>query len=869
MHSKCSRYNNLRIARAIAGLAFCLTVNLPQNCLGVDNPVSYDKRINDCDVIKYNGEYYIHGNWLNGGMLVSRDLEHWGGEKHVYSWNNTWHKQRNRNRDKDIHASHIRYHNGFFHLYAQLDVYDGIAHAVSRSIWGPYTEPVVQHAFVDGPVIDADTFVDDNGTRYFYCDYRVGVNGHEIRAWNMSDPWTRSDTFVTQIYAAGGWEGHVVNEGSKVFKHRGRYYMLYNANGTGDPNYAIGCAEASSPTGFSNSGKYGYPLIRRRIPRANEEEIAYIGQSWVVDGMNGFEKWLGYFGQTKSGGRTQRIDRMHFFDQKVCIDGPTVRATAGYHPSPAKPQLLSLFHVPDGPLPASDWTVISPGTWGVSNSEAFQGDQSTWSFNLANRTAATNYLFEANMRFAQEIDSEDKAGVVAFYQDSENYVLAGLDRSPAGSHDNWYVHVREKGADTVYAGTFKGSLDSSVYHKIRITKNGAMFDFRIDEIIPPEFAAVKTNFSGPGNPGLFTDHASAVFDGIIYTIGWDEYDDTITGWSDARLDVSQTGTWTVAHNGIMMEKGTGRALKGDLMPFYEFSAQVYRVGSEKGLMGLVAAAVDSENYLIAQIDMNTNELCVHGLKKGSALPVRRVPAGCSDNYNVRVVKLGNEMLFFIDGSEVMSYAVTFGAARVGLAVDNMSARFNGIMAYQFEPKGVAPWESGDIGPTRLAGDSDCSEETVYLKGSGAGIGETADGCHYVYRTFEGDTELSARLVSVEKTHPEAMAVLMFRNSLQEHSAMIAFGATADNGQIRLIRRGETGSNGETVPLSVQPAGLPVWLKLKRTGSVFTAYSSADGQCWVQAGSCSLSLDAETTFGFAVTSHNPARIGKAVFDHVAP
>jgi hypothetical protein len=40
----------------------------------MDNPFSYEDGINDCDVIKYNGEYYITGNWLGGDMFRSRNL---------------------------------------------------------------------------------------------------------------------------------------------------------------------------------------------------------------------------------------------------------------------------------------------------------------------------------------------------------------------------------------------------------------------------------------------------------------------------------------------------------------------------------------------------------------------------------------------------------------------------------------------------------------------------------------------------------------------------------------------------------------------------------------------------------------------------
>jgi len=90
---------------------------------GLNNPISYVREINDCGVIKHNGEYFISGNWLKGDMLSSRDLVSWGERKHVYSWTASWHSQvDSRHRDFDIHGTHIRYHNGTFHLYAHLGV---------------------------------------------------------------------------------------------------------------------------------------------------------------------------------------------------------------------------------------------------------------------------------------------------------------------------------------------------------------------------------------------------------------------------------------------------------------------------------------------------------------------------------------------------------------------------------------------------------------------------------------------------------------------------------------------------------------------------------------------------------------------------
>ena len=100
---------------ALLAAMFCM------NAAAVNNPVSYNTDITDCDVFKYNGEYYITGNWLKGDMLRSRDLESWGERRHIFSWNNTWYTPTDLgDPDKDIHAGHIRYINGKFHYYTQL-----------------------------------------------------------------------------------------------------------------------------------------------------------------------------------------------------------------------------------------------------------------------------------------------------------------------------------------------------------------------------------------------------------------------------------------------------------------------------------------------------------------------------------------------------------------------------------------------------------------------------------------------------------------------------------------------------------------------------------------------------------------------------
>ena len=155
---------------------------------------------------------------------------------------------------------------------------------------------------------------------------------------------------------AGGWAAHLldaipntweysdentsINEGAAVFQYRDKYYLIYNANHTSDGcsscsrggNYGFGCAQADSPLGFRNSSKYRNHIRLDPIfvmdsasHSGPEERIQNVGQPWVVEGPNGFERWLGYFAiydPVGLGGRYQACDRIQP-DGAICSRPPS------------------------------------------------------------------------------------------------------------------------------------------------------------------------------------------------------------------------------------------------------------------------------------------------------------------------------------------------------------------------------------------------------------------------------------------------------------------------------------------------------------------------------------------------------------------
>ena len=70
--------------------------------------------------------------------------------------------------------------------------------------------------------------------------------------------------------------------------------------------------------------------------------------------------------------------------------------------------------------------------------------------------------------------------------------------------------------------------------------------------------------------------------------------------------------------------------------------------------------------------------------------------------------------------------------------------------------------------------------------------------------------------------------------------------------------------GDGMASNISP---PNWVKLNRTGNVFTGYYSADGNTWTQVGSQTIAMPATIYAGLAATSHNNASLTTAKFSNV--
>ena len=77
------------------------------------------------------------------------------------------------------------------------------------------------------------------------------------------------------------------------------------------------------------------------------------------------------------------------------------------------------------------------------------------------------------------------------------------------------------------------------------------------------------------------------------------------------------------------------------------------------------------------------------------------------------------------------------------------------------------------------------------------------------------------------------------------------------------------TNGTTT-LSVanNSQGVPSWLKLVRSGSTFTGYSSTDGTTWTQNGTATIAMSGSAYIGFTVTCSSTSGRATAQFDNIS-
>ena len=314
-----------------------------------------------------DGHYYMYGTGgvKNGfGCYKSDDLKNWEYLGAVYQGNTpeSWAKA-------NFWAPEVYEKDGRFYMFFSADWKENpnnerenfhIGVAVSDSPAGPFKEISDKPLFSPGyPAIDGNVLFDKDGRCYLYfsrCCYKHPVESEiaaKAKADGMYDEIEESwiygaellpdfsgivgepvrllapPTLLSDVQAE--WESRSVTrgeaprrwtEGSYIFRHNGKYYMMYSANAFFGGNYAVGYATSDSPLGpFEKSATN--PVLSENASRGGD--VVGTGHNMVLTLPSG-QMYTVYHGRIASSPE----DRVVFIDPieidsagVLTVDGPT------------------------------------------------------------------------------------------------------------------------------------------------------------------------------------------------------------------------------------------------------------------------------------------------------------------------------------------------------------------------------------------------------------------------------------------------------------------------------------------------------------------------------------------------------------------
>ncbi|MHC4641741.1 MAG: DUF1349 domain-containing protein, partial [Planctomycetota bacterium] len=182
----------------------------------------------------------------------------------------------------------------------------------------------------------------------------------------------------------------------------------------------------------------------------------------------------------------------------------------------------------------------------------------------------------------------------------------------------------------------------------------------------------------------------------------------------------------------------------------------------------------------------------------------------------------------------------------------------------------APWVSEWIGDDTPIGSSDYTPAVPELAVTGAGhdIWDNQDDFQFVYKEWSGDCELIVRVASFPTgVNGWQKAGVMVRQNNSPGSPHCHISMTGTDGggvgmQWRDTQDGGSAWTEQNGPGSTEPE----YIRLVRTGNVFTAFNSEDGITWDPRGTHNLTLTDPVLIGFSVTSHDTPSLVTATFDN---
>lgn len=207
---------------------------------------------------------------------------------------------------------------------------------------------------------------------------------------------------------------------------------------------------------------------------------------------------------------------------------------------------------------------------------------------------------------------------------------------------------------------------------------------------------------------------------------------------------------------------------------------------------------------------------------------------------------------------------------IGLAVaahgedDSVTADFGELQIVELQSESATEtFISADIGKGGVNGNAayDSDANSFIVEASGGDIGHNQDAFHYVFREVAGDFVTVTKVDSLVAEEDWAKAGLMVRESFRPDSQYFA---TFIAKNVGILHQHRATIGGDSNWSKVDGVETPFWLKISRSGNLFTASYSLDGAQWNVVNEANLTLSETVLIGMAVTSHKEGALAYAEF-----
>ncbi len=399
----------------------------------------------------------------------------------------------------------------------------------------------------------------------------------------------------------------------------------------------------------------------RRLLKSDGEHLFGPGHNSVVVGPNNIDQYIVYHAwEPDWEARRLCFDRLFWHGDELWTAGPNAQP----QPIPGRPRFLELF---DRPELSSSWQ-DEGGIWRISQNELRQEDLTMPGVLYYKEKLSQANLLEVNMRRLSLL------GSYGLMFQGIDHQAAWLIVTPDRIIQIWSSHDLKAPFRTI---SLPEDFDPLVYHQLLISNSGQVFQIHLDRllILEERFDFEATRFA------LLTEEGRAAFSTIVLTDAFrdefqrPEWSPAVLGWQAMSGDLDR---WIVQDEVLQQtseEPGESLLLKNVLRTHYEAGVS-FKVSS--GSAGLVLQSANRGIVIsIAAGGNDRYQVEIEGLEHPQVVELSH-EFDISVWHTLRVERIEDQLIVYLDGPEVLRVGVPGGQERIGLWTRSGLASFIGV-----------------------------------------------------------------------------------------------------------------------------------------------------------------------------------------------